>query len=118
MRPHLWIPAAALLLLACDKPSSTSGIAPPKDSAPSSAPPPTVSAAQAQPTPSSVPVVGTGSVAATASGAPSTPTTAATIATAKGKDAGAAAATLALKPASTHMSGKNFVLDVASPGCK
>jgi hypothetical protein len=49
----------------------------------------------------------------TASAKPSTTTTAAAASA-----AAAAPAPVALKPAASHLSGKNFVLDAASPGCR
>jgi hypothetical protein len=53
-----------------------------------------------------------------ASAAPSAPTSAPSATAAKSAGSGAPPPLSALKPASTKIAGKNFALDVASPGCR
>ncbi|MBX3188133.1 MAG: hypothetical protein KF819_14020 [Labilithrix sp.] len=78
--------------------------------------------ASAAPPASAAPVASTPASAmkaiASASSAPAAPPEAKALADAP-KDAGAApVAPVALRPAATRMSGKNFTLDAASPGCR
>lgn len=107
-----------LLVSACEKSSSPGDISPPKDPATAASAKPVAS--QAPATPSATAAAET----ATATPPPSTPSVApsATVAAAKGKDAGAAsvqsASAAALRPASKHVGGKNFSIDLTSPGCK
>jgi hypothetical protein len=101
-------------VVACDKDKPTDGpITKPTDT----------------PSATTTSVAVTASAPASASATPTAPTTTATATTtvavtttdagkaAAAKDAGAASTT-ALKPASKHVNGKNFALDLASPGCK
>jgi hypothetical protein len=88
-----------------DKPAP---IAPPQDSARASAPP-----AVSTPTPPAETASAAPAVTATTTAAAMTSATV----VAKG-DAGAAKLAAGLKPASKHIVGSNFALDVASPGCK
>lgn len=100
---------AALLVAACTK-GENAGNGAGQGSTPSGGP-----------TSSVVPVpIVSASVAASASAAAAEPASAsasaapvASAAPAKGKDAGGK-----LQPAKTHVDGKNFGLDVASPGCR
>ncbi len=100
---------AALLVTACTKGENAGNGAgqgsTPSGGATSSAVPVPVAAISAVPIASSAPVASAASAAPTDAGP------------AKGKDAGATAAAK-LQPAKTHVDGKNFGLDVASPGCR
>lgn len=104
MRTSLALLSVLFALVACDKGSSaTSGnIAPASEPAASSAPP-----APPPPPP-------TTSVAATAS---ATADTVAVAAADAGRPKGGGRATAA-KPATKHIDGKNFTLDLSSDGCK
>ncbi len=99
-----------------DKPITASTDTPPSASASSSAAAVATIKASASPTDTAAPA------SASASAAPATSNTA-TVANAK-KDGGASAngssggSAAALKPASKRVTGKNFALDLASPGCK
>jgi hypothetical protein len=98
---------AAFLVAGCDAPKST----PKPDIQPAEPAPSALATASAIQEPP--PVV----ASAAPSAAPSAKATVASAAPVKGKDAGAPAVA-ALKPASRQMSGNNFSLDVASPGCR
>jgi hypothetical protein len=102
---------AALLAAGCDEPKSAPkpDIKPAAEPAPTPTPGPTASVVQETPS----------ATAVAASAAPSANAAApvASAAPVKGKDAGAPAVA-ALKPVSHQMSGNNFSLDVASPGCR
>jgi hypothetical protein len=119
--------ALVALLPACSKSDSTS-TAPPAPPAPpasavavpSEAPTisitgtPVASAPVAAPASASAPASPVVSTKATASGKTATATATATTAAASA----AAPAPVALKAAASHLAGKNFVLDAASPGCR
>lgn len=112
MRTSLVI--TALLLVACENSKGSSG----GSAAPSATVDPAATApvAVASTPPTTEPTTEPSTPPAASASAP-----AATAAAAPGRDAGkagAAAAAPALKPASKQFSGKNFNLDVTSPGCK
>jgi hypothetical protein len=106
----------ALASSACEKSSSTD-IAPPKDPPAPSASAQAVGTATVAPTPSAV-----ATEAPSASAAVASATAAVAKADAgKAKDGTPAAqpsGAVALKAASKHVTGKNFTLDLATPGCK
>lgn len=106
----------ALFLVACEKKpdATTEPAVVTTAAATTTTPPPTASAAPAA-------TSATATVTAVASAAPAqaatTTATATTAAKTAGKDAGGPAP-VALKPASGKVTGNNFALDLASPGCR
>jgi hypothetical protein len=107
-------------LLACEKSSSPGDIAP----APPKEPAPATSSLAATAQPSTAAVADSGATAAGAAGAVATgvSTLGASADGGKPKDGSSASPQSgtvgALKPVSKHVAGKNFTLDLASPGCK
>jgi hypothetical protein len=98
---------AAFLVAACDAPKPDT----PKPDIKPAEPAPSAGPAAVEPTPTAPSAVSV----ATATAKPSA--LASSAPTPKGKDAGAPPAA-ALKPASRQVTGNNFSLDVASPGCR
>ncbi len=112
MRPRPLIRASALFvstlfLAACEKSSSPTGDTnPPKEATPTKEAAPTSSAPASAPVSSAPTVADAGAATAVVTAA---------VDAGKGKDGGATTAT---KPVTKHVSGSNFALDLASPGCR
>jgi hypothetical protein len=103
---HLVLIGATVLVAACEKSTPKTEDVPPKPSATSSVA--VLSPSPSAPSPSAA-------VSASTPVAVASESVVATVDAGKGKDGGGATA---LKPASKHVNGSNFALDLGSPGCK